>query len=203
MGGKMTVSTEPTISMWIEALDSTVFEVRQEAKASLLSYGTAVIEPLIAATQVLTQRRCWEAAAILAQFDDPRVERTLKVALKTGHPILALAAVRGLVRYGEGGSAALIEALPNNRELTQLEIVQALEEMGSRTAVTPLMKLLRTAESSVLRYTIIQALGVLGDPQATVLIRTFLNDEDHHVRKRANIALERLASSETANDTRE
>jgi HEAT repeat protein len=197
------VSTETDIFKWIEDLDSTDFDVRQAAKDELLAAGSAVIEPLIAATQVLTQRRCWEAASILVQIDDPRAAQALKVAFKSGHPILAQTAIRGLVRYGGRFTTVLVEALPNSRELIQLEIVQALEEIGARTAVSALMTLLRTAESSVLRYTIIQALGVLGDPKAVALIRTFQNDEDHHVRKRANIAIERLASSEAANDPRE
>ena len=59
------------------------------------------------------------------------------------------------------------------------------------------MALLKNAESGALRYTIIQALGVIGDPQAIDLIRSYQNDEDHHVRNRVEIALSRLESNDS------
>ena len=56
------------------------------------------------------------------------------------------------------------------------------------------MQLLPKAEAGSLRYTIIQTLGVLGDPQAIDLIRNYLDDPDHHVRSRAEVALDRLGA---------
>jgi HEAT repeat protein len=79
--------------------------------------------------------------------------------------------------------------------MVQLQIVGSLEKIGSRRAVATLMTLLRETDSSALRHTLIQALGIIGDPQAADLIRSFQDDEDYHVRKRVAAALERLSAA--------
>jgi HEAT repeat protein len=183
---------ESTISEWIEALDSLDFEVRLEAKSHLLSLGKVGIEPLIAAAKTANGRQCWEAASVLAQIDDPRVRQLMGELLKSSNLILTQIAAQALGRYGEQSVACLVRALPVSRELTQIEILCALEAIGSRSAVVPLLEFLRTAQSAMLRYTAIQALGKLGDPQAMELIQSFQNDEDSHVRKRVRAALQAL-----------
>jgi HEAT repeat protein len=57
------------------------------------------------------------------------------------------------------------------------------------------MTVLATTNYPTLRYLIIQALGVIGDPIAIPPILTFRNDPDHHVRERVKIALQRLETS--------
>jgi HEAT repeat protein len=191
---------ESNISKWIQDLDSLDFDKRQEAKDHLQELGTAVIEPLIAAANSLTPRKCWEAIASLVKIDDPRVGPAMCELLLSRHPIVAPIAARALARCGEQFVDVLLAALPHSRALTQVEMVTELEGIGARRAVLPLMNLLRKTDSSVLRYTIIQALGKLGDARATELIRSFQHDEDHHVRKRVHIAPRSL---ENASDTRD
>ncbi|MEO8393624.1 MAG: HEAT repeat domain-containing protein [Chloroflexota bacterium] len=189
---------ESCINGWVEALGSLDYEVRVDAKKHLLDFGVRALEPLIAAVQAANGRQCWEAAYVLAKIDDPRVARLMCELLRSPNIILTQIAAQALGRYGEQSIAVLVRALPMSSELTQIEIVSALEAIGSRRAVLPLLEFLRTTSSATLRYTTIQALGRLGDPQAIELIRSFQNDEDSHVCKRVRAALQALENSAQA-----
>ena len=189
---------EATISAWIEALGSPDYDGRVEAKKHLLDLGSGVIDPLIVAANGGNGRQAWEAASVLAQIDDPRVGRLMCELLKSPNVILTQIAARALVRYREQGAACLLKVLPTSRELTQIEILGALEAIGSRLAVVGLMDFLKTTPSPMLRYTAIQALGKLGDSRAIELIRSFQNDEDGHVRKRVGAALQALENATQA-----
>jgi HEAT repeat protein len=67
-----------------------------------------------------------------------------------------------------------------------------LGRLGDRRAVDYLLAELRRTESSTLRYTLIRALGNLGDPRAVEAIMSFEFDENHHVRAHAQRALSQL-----------
>jgi HEAT repeat protein len=186
------VINESTMNEWIEMLASPDYDMRVKAKKHLVDFGGGGIEPLIAAVKGATGRQAWEAASVLSQIDDPRVGRLMGELLKSPNIILTQVAAQALVRYGEQGAACLLKVLPTSRELTQIEILGALEAIGSRRAVVGLMEFLKTMPSPMLRYTAIQVLGKLGDPQAIEVIRSFQNDEDDHVRKRVGAALHAL-----------
>lgn len=194
------MSVNPHVVTWIEELDSLDLERRTEVKQQLRALGDTVIVELIAAAYSVTQRRCWEAAALLAEIDDPCVAPVMRQLMKSHHPIVVQIAVRTLARQGEENATILVDALSRSPELTRIEIVRGLEQIGSKCAVLPLLDLLRRANSSVLRYTIIQALGRLGDARAINLIRSFENDEDHHVRRRVQLALISLGNAVATRD---
>jgi hypothetical protein len=187
------VTNRSMISQCIEALDSLDSGERADARERLLEFGRDAIDPLIEALRSDTARRCWNAAEVLALIDDPRWIEPMQDVLTSPHPVLGQMAARALAQHGYLCVPALVAALPNSRMLAQVEIVLVLEHIGDLRAVAPLMELLRRTTSNLLRYTIIQALGTLGDRQAVELIRSFEQDDDLYLQKRVRIALQRLA----------
>ncbi len=183
------------IAELIEDLDSIDMEVREQAKVHLLELGSVAVAPLIETLRSQSGNKSWGAAHLLGRFNDPRCVQPLQEALYSSNLLVGHAAACALERYGETAVPSLVNALSDNHFLTKLQIVSVLERIGCQRAVVPLMQLLQIAESPTMRYTIIQALGVLGDPQAVDLIRSFRDDEDHHVRKRVCIALNRLGAT--------
>jgi HEAT repeat protein len=69
----------------------------------------------------------------------------------------------------------------------------ALIAIDYQAAIDPLIRLLTITESSEVRYTAIEGLGLLNAAQAVDLIRSFAHDDNHHVQERAQTALNRLA----------
>lgn len=137
------------------------------------------------------------AALMLAELDHPLHLEYMAEALKTGNLLVEDIAARALARHGEAAVSILLDAFTDRQPLVQISIVRVLEKINSRKAVKPLMTALELAGSPSLRYTIIQALGMLGSPLPIDLIRSFENDPDHHVRERVRVALERLGYSQT------
>src|SRR5687767_11007700 len=149
------MTAEWAVSQWIDDLDSLDIEQRQAARAQLGSLGSAVVESLIDAMWSDTARRCWNAAEVLAQIDDPRWKAPMQEALTSSHPILGQVAARALVRWGCETVPALIAALPSAHGMAQLEIVMALQAIGDVRAVEPLIDFLPHVNSGTLRYTVI------------------------------------------------
>jgi bilin biosynthesis protein len=128
---------------------------------------------------------------IAMSFDDRHFHALIRL-ISAPNPLVSEMALQRLEDYGEAAVEPLIEVLAQSNPTIQLVIVRALERLGSRKAVEPLMAVLKRTEYASLRYTVIQALGTLGDPLAIDLIKSFASDPDHHVRKRVQDALKSL-----------
>lgn len=143
------------------------------------------------------RERSWKAAVILSYVNHPVTLATMRQLLTANHPFLGHIAFDTLERYAPTeDSQTFIEALPQSIATLQPRLVRLIEKRGDRRAIPALMDLLPNAKSALLRLTIIQALGTLGDDEVREVIEGYVEDDDHHVRKRAMIALEQLASSE-------
>lgn len=129
---------------------------------------------------------------MLVNLEAPFHFQTLVELLYAANPVVGDMAARKLERYGARAVRPLLEAVKSVHPLVQFTVVGVLERIGSEQAATPLMQLLREADSASLRYTIIQALGRLGDPAAIPLIESFADDPDTHVRQRVAEAIARL-----------
>lgn len=136
------------------------------------------------------------AALMLAELDHPLHLEYMAEALRTGNILVADIAARALERHGETAVDILLGAFPDCQPLVQISIIRVLERLNSQKAVEPLMEVLASTNLPSLRYTIIQALGTLGNPLPIELIRSFENDPDHHVQERVRAALERLGGSQ-------
>ena len=177
----------------ITALDSLDYDVRQKAKRALLELDREIIvQPLIEAVYSNTQRMCWEAVSLLTQLREAKAIPAFGDALRSKNPMLAQVAARSLVTFGTCSVPVLVEALEGTANMTRVQIVKALEEIGGHMAVPALLQLLESTDSSVVRYTTIDALSVLGDETIIPHIERHADDADHHVRERVEMALRKM-----------
>lgn len=134
---------------------------------------------------------------MLAKLLDPRAIPALTAALATPRPLLGTAAVAALTAYPDHDPIPdLLAALPTAHPMVQQNIILAFQQRPDPRTIDPLMTMLPTLEAPLLRYTIIQTLGNLHATQAIPLIRNYVNDPDHHVRKWAEYALKQLDDSQ-------
>ena len=177
----------------IDALDDINYEVRQKAKSALLDLDRElIVDDLIEAVYSKTPRKCWEAVSLLTRMRVDRAIPAFADALHSSNEMLSQVAARSLVQFGACSVPVLVDALDGAANMTSVQIVKALEEIGDDIAVPALLRLLERTESSVVRYTTIEALGVLGDEEIISHIQVHADDPDHHVRERVDIALRKL-----------
>jgi HEAT repeat protein len=182
-----------SISELIHELDCEDMAAREYAKRELIKYGCDAITPLIAAMKSQAGRKSWESARILYELDDPVCIESMIEMVTSSNPLIGSIAINVIEAHlSPSIISKLSTLLPDCCDIVQLQIVGLLEEVGDQRAVESLVAFLEKAHSPTLRYTIIQALGVLGDSQIADLLGQFLNDPDQHVQKRTRIALERL-----------
>jgi HEAT repeat protein len=141
------------------------------------------------------QTSIWAAEQLTRMEPDVRLFEVLTRLMHASNPLVAQMAIKRLEGYGGMAVESLLDALGKCSPMIQISITCTLERIGSRKAVEPLMAALAKAEYPSLRYTIIHALGTLGDPAAIDLIRSFAEDADHHVRQRVQTALESFAAT--------
>lgn len=181
------------MSELITQLDHSDSQISQQAKVALLQMGAVVVEPLIKVVLGESENLRSQAADILFQLDDPRCIEPMLEALKSPNLMLEHIAIEVLQRFDVRELApALIQALPHCHCSAQARIVMLLENAGDSQVVPPLVRLLETTESSLLRLCIIQTLRTFGGRQVIEAIRAFLDDKDTHVQKRARSVLEYL-----------
>ncbi len=174
--------------------------VSKQANTALVEMGATVIKPLINAILEGSENLRWQAANVLFQLNDPCCIEPMLEALKSPNLMLEHIAVEALQQFDLSALVpALIQALPNSHCSVQARIVTLLESAGDQQAVEPLVKLLETTDSSLLRLSIIQALGTLGSVQVMDAIKAFLDDEDTHVQKRARCVMEFLEKKSQGN----
>jgi HEAT repeat protein len=183
------------LNEWIEALDSIDGEVRRAAAERIRAMGGAATAALHAAAHTLTPRRCWQALSLLQETGDTRWQADLGTFLESRNPLLGQTALKGVdIRLPEH-ITLLLDALPRAHHMVQPHIILLLGRSADRRAVAPLLRYLRETEHETIRYNLIEALGLLGDPQAVDAIRTFSDDPNHHVRERVQKALKRLGTA--------
>jgi len=134
------------------------------------------------------------AFATAQAADEPQRFDLLTVALASRNPLVGANAAEALEAYSEAAIGPLLQAIDAAHILVQLRIIRALDTIGSPQAVPPLVALLKTTECIPMRYTIIEALGNLGNPSLADLLRGYLDDADHHVREKTQAALEKLTA---------
>lgn len=192
MEKSMVMITPETISALVQALESSDSLVRQNSGYMLLEAGPEAVPALIEAMRTPSRRMCWEAARLLARIDDPRWFEPMVEALATDNILLGQVAVKTLAGFGRRVTLALSAALDTSHPLVRPHIIEALGTLGDFRAIRPLMLLLYNERNTTCRYLAIEALTKLHALEAVELIKSFSDDENHHVRERVQIALKRL-----------
>lgn len=165
--------------------------VREKAKKHLLStpHGIAALADAVRGADA---KLSYAAVKVLASFDDSQRFQLMADGLHAANPMTGSVAAKTLEIYGEEAVETLLDALPECHTLVQPTVVAALGRIGSPRAVAPLIKLMQSTEYTSLKYGIIEALGTIGDPVSIEVIHQMLDDANHHVRERAEIALARI-----------
>ena len=169
----------PTSARTIQPDDDAAADLRADLRADLLERNPS---RSLAAFEVA------QAAAEPHRFD------LLVTALDSRNQLVGMKAAEALESYGKAAVGPLLRAIDEARILVKERIVRALGVIGSPQAVAALVDLLHTTGEVSMRYTIIEALGNLGDSSLVELLRPYLDDGDHHVREKTQIALEKLTS---------
>lgn len=167
----------------------------QQGKTRELAENQRVLVLAQALTESNSSVRRHAAEELFHHAKSPTHFKIMGEAVCSDDPLVAEIAVYALERYGEAAVDTLISKLDYCNCLVKLTIVAALERIGSRKAVLPLLQILQSTTYASLRYVIIQTLGTLKDARAIDLIQLFVDDSDPHVAKRAYIALEKLRST--------
>lgn len=188
-----------TVASLIDTLLQPNRQAAEAAKAKLLAMGCEVVPVLLHELPASDPRRTWEFINLFAKLRDRRAVPAVAGYLHSSYGALRVAAAQCLGEIGDrAATELLLNAIPDNKQSGALIwIVQALGRLGDRRAIDPLLLLMQETESAAVRYTAIEALGQLGDARAIEPIRRYINDDSHHVRARAEIALQRLAPQMT------
>jgi len=121
---------------------------------------------------------------------DAKAVRTLIKQLDSRDPRARAAAALELGRIGEARAAkALTKAIRDRDQAVRRNAIQALGWMQARKVVPALLDLVEQTTDVWTKRRAIQALGQIGDPQATDLLINALEDPDHAVRQNAILSL--------------
>ena len=182
------------VAILIENLRNSESAVRQQAETELEAMGSVVIDSLVVAMRSDDLGQAWRAARLLARIDDPRRLDYMLPALILSNSLVGQVALKVVIASlpAEQIGPCLVDYLPRCHPLVQVHVVLALGNLHHTEAIPALMQLLAATESAEVRYTVIEALGLLNAAQSVELIRSFQHNHNHHVRERVQIALTRL-----------
>lgn len=168
----------------------------EDAKQALISMGNTAVAALLAQMPGVNVKTQWEIISILAKIRDPRAVPTVGKLLFAENGAICVGAAQCLGEIGhQAATPWLLQALQeNNQPGAMVWIVQALGRIGDASATESLLDLMQRTDSQAVRYTAIEALGNIGDRRVIEPIKKYLNDPSHHVRSRAQKALELLGA---------
>jgi HEAT repeat protein len=151
------------------------------------------IESLIKQIHTEKPLKAIQAIRELGELQTPEAADVLIELLQSGNVMMQQAAAEALAAYNEDRVAKILCATFKNAPgMVCLQIVRSLERLNRPETVPCLMMALGKAETESLQYTIIEALGNMQAAEARDLISTYLSHPNHHVRKRAHIAFDKL-----------
>lgn len=133
-----------------------------------------------------------QALDLILTMSEPDRLDYLAQAVASHNALVGDRAASALAEYGKEGAERLLAALNETTIIVKIHIIKHLADLHYVEAVEPLMDILQSADSATLRYTVIHALGKLGDKRVIPILEQFIDDENHHVRKYTIQALSAL-----------
>lgn len=191
----MTHIDQATIYILVQALDLVDSDIRKNAARALTSFGRDAVPALIDGLQSATKRQCWESAKVLITIDDPRWLQPMIEALKSKNVMLGQIAFQAVAPHINTSPEILLDALPESHRMVKPHIIKRLAELDARDAIPTIIRLLEETRSSIIRYTAIEALTILGVTDTLDLIMTFADDPDGHVQKHVEAAYKKLGGA--------
>lgn len=168
-----------------------------EAQAELVELGPQCVLPLLNALAEVSDRDRYRILNTLTLIGDKRAVPGAVQCLHSDNAAVLTAATQCL---GELGGYEALNALLNLVEqrpsrVSMMWVIKALAKFRDPRIVPALVGIVETTSSHVDRYTAIEVLAEVGDSQALSVIQKFAQDENHHVRSRAKVAMEKLGAA--------
>lgn len=159
-----------------------------------MSANSEVVQGLIDTLTSTEVRECVEAIRVLGEIKDNRTIGPLLALQKHEHPWIRMSAAKVLGEFHHWAAiSGLVDWLKSEHDvMVQSWIVMSLGHQGDSMTVPYLIAALRQTQSNTIRFTILRALGMIGDPQAVSTVEAYLHDADPHVRRDAEEALKKL-----------
>ncbi len=166
----------------------------EQASKLLASLGSSTAHDLAKILPTASNKMRFRIIMTLYAIKDKSVIPELIPYLQCESPTIQAVVAQFLGEFGdESAVGPLIGQLTNDASIHSLTwIIQALGKLRDKRAVAPLIQIMHNADTGSARYTAIEALGLIGDPSAINEIMKYVNDSDHHVYQRAQVALEQL-----------
>lgn len=183
-----------TIANLIDELMNPDYRRSQEAKDSLIALRRRAVLPLLQAMSTQSYKHLWLIITVLERIGDPEAVPGIISCLHYDNTAIQAAAAHCLGSLGdERAIAPLLNFIDTHTESSAvIWVIEALGRLRAYQAVDRLIRLTRDTDSSVIRYTAIEALGYIGDRRAIDVIKACTTDENHHVRARVEKALSLL-----------
>jgi len=158
--------------------------------------GTAIVPQVIESLTYTSVKQMISLITILGEIKDERAITPLcDLLLNHNNLMIRSKAAEALGCFHNPQTIdALIQSLnnPQESEVVMMWVVASLGTISDSRTYTALISYLEQIESSTMQYMTIRALGHLGNKNAIPYIAPFLNNDDHHVRRDAEIALSHL-----------
>ena len=187
----------------INALGDSKVEVQVAAAGSLGSIESKKAIPLLAKLiQSKDPTLCEAAIHALSRFKDPEATDSLIAALQDKNSRVKVDIVYSLIEMGDIRAVdPLISLLGDENYKVRQGAAIGLGKLGDRKAVEPLLKALETEREEEVRNSEVQALGILGGPEAIKGLSRISTDKDEYkfVRTNAEKALVILKGGGTVN----
>jgi HEAT repeat protein len=187
----------------INALGDSKVEVQAAAAGSLGNIESKKAIPLLAELiQSKDSTLCETAVHSLARYKDPEAADALIAALGNENWHIRMEIVYSLREVGDTRAVdPLISLLGDENHGVRKGAATALGSLGDRKAVEPIIKALETERESDVRVSEVQALGILGGPEAINCLSRVSTDKDEYkyVRNSAEKALVILKGGGTVN----
>lgn len=166
-----------------------------EAHTELVRLGARAVEPLLVSLVGASDRDCWRILKTLTCIGDSRAVSGAIHCMHSNSAAVLAASAQCLAEIGgdEAVEALLTLVEDGPRSVSMMWIIQALSSLDDPRIAPTLIRLVETTSSTVDRYTAIEALARIGDKRAVSVIQKYANDENHHVRSKAHMALQVLA----------
>lgn len=187
----------------INSLEDSNVKVQAAAAGSLGRIESKKAIPLLAELiQSKDSTLCETAIYSLARYKDPEAADALIAALGNENWHIRMEIVYSLMEVGDTRAVdPLIPLLGDENSGVRKSAATALGSLGDRKAVEPIIKALETERESDVRISEVQALGILGGPEAINCLSRISTDKDEYkyVRNSAEKGLVILKGGGTVN----
>lgn len=180
---------EPAVESLLRAMKDKNWRIRGVAMGALAEIGSpGAVDPIIEALNDSDWRVQKIACDCLGEMKNEKVVEPLIQAMDNPHPDVNATASEAIVKIGEPAVEPLIKALKDEKRRFRRNFARALGEIGDARAFEPMIELLKGKDKGM-RCEAAEALGKMGDARAVNPLIHTLKDKKGSVRYSASTAL--------------